>query len=138
MLIGELSKQAGLSRDTIRFYEKQGLIAVGRKERPFNNYKEYSQGTLQRLLQIKRIKGFGFTLNEAAEFLDMIENNQASCGNVSEKILEKVSLIDQKINDLEAIKKIMINGVDKCLQKCTPNFSDCNCPMLVTDLIADR
>jgi DNA-binding transcriptional MerR regulator len=37
MLIGELSKQTGLSRDTIRFYEKQGLIAVGRKERRFNN-----------------------------------------------------------------------------------------------------
>ncbi|WP_374759669.1 MerR family DNA-binding transcriptional regulator [Dyadobacter chenhuakuii] len=43
MLIGELSKQTDLSRDTIRFYEKQGLIAVGRKERRFNNYKEYSE-----------------------------------------------------------------------------------------------
>ena len=62
MLIGELSKQSGLSRDTIRFYEKQRLIEVGLKERRFNIYKEYSQDTLQRLLHIKRIKGFGFTL----------------------------------------------------------------------------
>lgn len=40
MLIGELSKQAGLRRDNNRFYEKQGLVTVGRKERRFNNYKE--------------------------------------------------------------------------------------------------
>ncbi|CAG5074587.1 Mercuric resistance operon regulatory protein [Dyadobacter sp. CECT 9623] len=135
MLIGELSKQAGLSRDTIRFYEKQGLIAVGRKERRFNNYKEYSEDTLQRLLHIKRIKGFGFTLNETAHFLDMIERKQATCGDVSEKISEKVSLIERKIADLEFIKKSMINGVDKCLEKCRPDTAECNCPMLVSDLI---
>ena len=53
MLIGELSKACGLSRDTIRFYEKHGLIAVGKRERRFNNYKEYSEETLKRLLSIK-------------------------------------------------------------------------------------
>lgn len=135
MLIGELSKQTGLSRDTIRFYEKQGLIAVGRKERRFNNYKEYSDSTLQRLLQIKRIKSFGFTLNETAEFLDMIGRNQASCGNVSEKISEKVFLIERKIADLEFIKQSMIEGVNKCLQKCAPRTDECNCPMLVSDFV---
>lgn len=134
MLIGELSKQTGLSRDTIRFYEKQGLITVGRKERRFNNYKEYSEDTLRRLLQIKRIKGFGFTLNETAEFLDMIGRNQESCPNVSQKISEKVFLIERKIADLEFIKRTMISGVDKCLQKCPPP-AECNCPMLVSDLI---
>ena len=42
MLIGELSQRTNLSRDTIRFYEKQGIISVSRKERRDNNYKEYS------------------------------------------------------------------------------------------------
>ena len=46
MLIGELSKACEMSRDTIRFYEKNGLIAIGKKERRFNNYKEYSRETL--------------------------------------------------------------------------------------------
>jgi DNA-binding transcriptional MerR regulator len=138
MLIGELSKQTGLSRDTIRFYEKKGLIALGRKERRFNNYKEYSADTLQRLLQIKRIKGFGFTLSEAAEFLEMIGNNQASCENVSDKISIKVTLIDRKIADLEAIKKAMISGMDQCLQKQTSAMSESNCLMLVTGLQGDN
>lgn len=136
MLIGELSEKAGLSRDTIRFYEKQGLIAVGRKERRFNNYKEYSTITLQRLQQIKRIKGFGFTLKETAEFLDMIQSNQASCGNVSEKIVEKVALIEQKIIQLQEIKTLMMSSVKKCLLDCTsPNTQD-NCPILTTDMFS--
>ena len=121
MLIGELSKQTGLSRDTIRFYEKQGLIAVGRKERRFNNYKEYSEGTRERLHQIKRIKGFGFTLNETADFLTMIENKQASCGNVSVKISEKVTLIDQKIIQLIELRTLMQSSVQNCLSSCTPD-----------------
>lgn len=65
-------------------------IVAGRKERRFNNYKEYSHGTFQKLMTIKRIKGFGFTLNETAEFLELIEHHDASCENVSNKIADKV------------------------------------------------
>ena len=54
MLIGELSKSSGLTRDTIRFYEKQGLITLGRRERRVNNYKEYPNSILRRLLLLKR------------------------------------------------------------------------------------
>ncbi|MDR3715349.1 MAG: MerR family transcriptional regulator [Puia sp.] len=75
MLIGELVLKSGLSRDTIRFYEKQGLIKIGCKQRRNNNYKEYSEEVLKRLHTIKRMKNFGFTLNEAAGLLDMIEAN---------------------------------------------------------------
>ena len=136
MLIGELSKQTGLSRDTIRFYEKKGLIAVGRKERRFNNYKEYSEHTLQRLFQIKRIKGFGFTLNETASLFDLIETNQASCQNVSEIISEKVILIDQKIMQLIELRQLMERSVDKCLQDCCSNAQEPNCPTLTTDFLS--
>src|SRR3989338_1716476 len=73
MLIGELSKRTGLTKDTIRFYEKQGLIPEARKIHTFNNYKEYTEETLNRLLTIKKVKSFGFTLNESAELLDMVK-----------------------------------------------------------------
>ena len=49
--------------DTIRFYEKQGLVRVGRKERRDNNYKEYPEGIVARLLTIKRMKNIEFTLD---------------------------------------------------------------------------
>lgn len=135
MLIGELVKSTGLSRDTIRFYEKQGLIQVGRKERRFNNYKEYSDETLKRLQIIKRLKGFVFTLNEVAEFLDMIETNQASCCHVSEKIAEKVASIDQKITELLRIKSLMTKGVEACLNDCVPANPEENCPILTINIL---
>lgn len=129
MLIGELSNKTGLSRDTIRFYEKQGLIAIGRKERRFNNYKEYSETTLERLLTIKRLKGFGFTLNEAQEFLEMIEMKTASCSAVSYKVGEKISMLENKIKELEAIKATMQQGISDCQNCCPPETSIC--PILV-------
>lgn len=131
MLIGELSNKTGLSRDTIRFYEKQGLISVARKERRFNNYKEYSAETLQRLLSLKMIKRFGFTLNEASGLLDMIEMNEANCDNVSVKIETKVKLIDEKIKELRKIKKLLLNGIENCQGANNKSKPAMNCPIIV-------
>ncbi len=133
MLIGQLVKETGLTKDTIRFYEKHGLIKVKRKERRDNNYKEYSNEILTRLLTIKRLKGFGFTLNEVADLLDMIEMNEASCKNVSHKINDKVTLLDEKIRELIAIRTMLLNGVSKCTDGCNPQKADDNCPILVSD-----
>lgn len=134
MLIGQLVKQTGLSKDTIRFYEKQGLIKVSYKERRSNNYKEYSDEILSRLLTIKRLKNFGFTLNEVSDLLEMIEMNEASCTNVSHKISEKVSLLDDKIRELIAVRTLLLNGVKKCQDGCnTTEQSKDNCPILVSD-----
>lgn len=128
MLIGELVQKTGFSRDTIRFYEKKGLIQVGRRERRSNNYKEYSEEVLKRLLAIKRIKGFGFTLNETAELLELLELNEASCQNLTSRIKQKVQILDEKIRELENIKKMMLSGLEKCRDKCPPNPSEENCP----------
>lgn len=133
MLIGQLVRETGLSKDTIRFYEKHGLIKVTRKERRDNNYKEYSTGILTKLLTIKRLKGFGFTLNEVADLLDMIEMNEASCKNVAHKINDKVTLLDEKIRELITIRTLLLNSVNKCADGCNPEMSDDNCPILVSD-----
>ena len=133
MLIGQLVKETGLSKDTIRFYEKHGLISVHYKERRTNNYKEYSNEILGRLLTIKRLKNFGFTLNEVSDLLEMIEMNEASCNNVSHKITEKVSLLDEKIRELIAVRTLLLNGVKKCQDGCSPEQPENNCPILVSD-----
>ena len=117
------------SIDTIRFYEKQGLIQVGRKEGRENNYKEYSEKTLANLLTIKRIKGFGFTLNEIAGFLELIENKHASCDNVADKMYQKIESIEAKIKELQPLKAIMLGSIEQC----TGNKTD-NCPILIGDL----
>lgn len=132
MLIGQVSKASGLSKDTIRFYEKFGLISLGKKERRFNNYKEYSDETLKRLFSIKRLKGFGFTLNEVVELLNMFDSGTATCEKVSHKIDEKVSFLEQKIEELQSVRKQLMAGKRGCKDDTgrlkTPNTL---CPVFV-------
>ncbi len=130
MLIGELSNKTGFSKDTIRFYEKQGLIKISRNERRTNNYKEYSDKVCERLQLIKRIKGFGFTLNETSELLEMIEAQRNSCLNVSQKAFEKIDLINQKIIELESVKKLLLFGIEQCQSFCESTKTTDNCQIL--------
>jgi len=130
MLIGELSKLTGFSRHAIRFYEKQGIFTLGRKDRHVNNYKDYSPDILKKLLIIKKLKGFGFTLNESAELLAMIEENMASCKHVMDKVADKVEIIDRKIAELLEIKNMLQHGVALCLDGCMP-AADTNCTMII-------
>ncbi len=135
MLIGQLVKQSGLSKDTIRFYEKHGLIEVSRKERRSNNYKEYSNDILSKLITIKRLKNFGFTLNEISGLLDLIEMDEATCNAVSHKISEKVDLLDEKIRELIEIRKLLLKGAIQCRNGCNPEKPEDNCAILVSDKI---
>lgn len=129
MLIGELSKRSGLTRDTIRFYEKQGLITIGRRERRVNNYKEYPESVLRRLLLFKKIKSYGFTLNESAEIIALIDANLASCDLISKTAEDKISLIDAKIAELRSIKELLQTSVDSCLNGCCTGKADDNCSL---------
>lgn len=131
MLIGHLSKETGLTRDTIRFYEKRGLIPAGVRESKFNSYKSYPIKTLEKLLFIKKMKKFGFTLKEISEFLQLLEFNTASCKNVSEKMSEKVRVIDDKIEELEEMKGRIIESLNSCLSR---ERMLGNCPLVSVDL----
>lgn len=86
MWIGELSWRISLLRDIICYYEKRGLIKVGFFILEFNNYKEYFEFVLWRLLLIKEMKIFGFLLNEIGELLDLIDRNEVNCYIFEEKI----------------------------------------------------
>lgn len=118
MLIGEINKKTGLSRDTIRFYEKKGLLKVERTKSEFNNYKEYTSKHLQRLLLIKKAKRFGFTLNEIANLLELIDEKGASCSMLQEVIDEKIEDINRKIQELQDFKTSILNEVQMAQLNC--------------------
>ena len=127
MLIGEISKKTSLSRDTIRFYEKKGLIKVDRTDSEWNNYKDYSVETLKALLLIKKTKGFGFTLNEIAELMELFKMDAASCNVMSVKIKEKLSDIDKKIKELKDMKKMIFDKMNEARNNCMPISENDNC-----------
>lgn len=118
MLIGELSKKTGLSRDAIRFYEKQGLITVSNADRRTNNYKEYSSEILSKIYLIKDLKDFGFTLNEIKEIISSWTSRTFDCEVEKPRILNRISFIEEKIKQLTAMRNSLVRSIQNCPTDC--------------------
>ena len=131
MLIGEISKRSGLSRDTIRYYEKRGLISAVASKSPFNNYKNYDESVLQKLNLIKQSKSLGFTLKEIAELSALAEEELASCIIFKEKVENKLKTIDYKINELQTMKRDILIKMDAAKELCNNSLDSGNCGVLV-------
>ncbi|MEM9906248.1 MAG: MerR family transcriptional regulator [Cyanobacteria bacterium P01_D01_bin.44] len=113
MLIGELSKQTGLSKDTIRFYEKMGLIAASDRRAGTRLYKEYGAETIERLLMIVQGKGLGFTLNEIKQLLNEWEGGAMSKQDQIKIIERKIAEILEKTQQLDAIKTYLVTKLSR-------------------------
>jgi DNA-binding transcriptional MerR regulator len=119
MLIGELVERSGLTKDTIRFYEKKGLITLGGKSRRDNNYKEYSEQVLEKLTLIRKLKDLGFTLNEIDTFFELWRQEDASCKNLKHTLENKILLVNEQMLKLAEFKNRLTESVIKC------NNDDC-------------
>src|SRR6056297_2768352 len=98
LTIGKLSKQADVSIDSIRFYERQGLLAA--PARTESNYRIYPSETVKRLRFIKKAQKLGFSLREIQELLDLSQDPSASKADVKKKTVEKIEDIKKSLQDL--------------------------------------
>jgi MerR family transcriptional regulator, copper efflux regulator len=103
MLIGELAQKTGLSRDTVRFYEKMGLIEAGDRQAGSKTYKEFGTETVERLLLIAQGKSLGFTLNEMKQLIDASIDGSLPLDEKVRVTEGKLKQINEKIRQLEAI-----------------------------------
>lgn len=108
MLIGELSEKTNCSRDTLRFYEKLGLIQGTKDASVSNNYKHYNQETVERIELIKNAKVFGFTLNEIGKLIDDWESGKFTSEQKKEIIEEKLQQVETKLEDLQKVKAYLV------------------------------
>jgi Cd(II)/Pb(II)-responsive transcriptional regulator len=103
MKIGELAKAAGLPVETVRFYEKQGLLpAPARHE---NNYRRYDEQALQRLRFIGNCRALDMSLDEVRTLLDFIEHPHADCSPVDALVAEHLGHVRQRMAELKALEK---------------------------------
>lgn len=100
MLIGELAKASGCSRDTIRFYEKIGLLEVPLRARRENNYKDYPDEALQTLRSITNLKSLGFTLEEVREIIIRRQMDALDARTACNFIEQKIIHLDVQIDKL--------------------------------------
>lgn len=117
MLIGELARQAGLTPDTIRFYEKKGLLDTRHMTRMENNYKEYSATALERLRIISHSKCAGFTLTEIVQLFRDWET--LSEEKRQEIFLEKMKQINRRMAEMEKMKAYLSSTMPACIVKKT-------------------
>lgn len=113
MLIGELSKKTGLSIDTIRFYEKKGLIDSELVQRKSNNYRDYSEDSAERLLLIQQAKRLGFTLTEIQEWVKAFESDQLSVEQKQTILGQKLEQIEDRINELRQMKTYLLEKLNR-------------------------
>ncbi|CAI8889431.1 MULTISPECIES: MerR family transcriptional regulator [Pseudomonas] len=104
MRIGELEARSGASRHTLRYYEQIGLISALRQ---INNYRVYTEQTLQDLDFIQRAQSMGFSLGEIGEILDAQRNKLIDCADGARLIEKKMAEIKQKIANLQGIYRYL-------------------------------
>jgi MerR family Zn(II)-responsive transcriptional regulator of zntA len=107
MLIGEFAKASGLTRDTIRFYEKIGLISASETRRGSNRYKHYDQALLERMELVGKAKLLGFTLPEIGKLIRDWEGNRLSASQKRVIITDKIGVIDERLRELRKVRQYL-------------------------------
>lgn len=114
MLISELSQKTGVSKDTIRFYEKTGLL-ISNNKRAENNYRNYDDEVVSCLEFIKHSKALGFTLREIKQFMD--ESDILSIKDKARLARNKIEEIDEKIGQLQEFKCRLVEKLKRLESK---------------------
>ena len=117
MNIGELSKLSHLSRDTIRFYEKLGLLPPVTRHVQ-SDYKQYTKAHLDALNQVQVLKAVGFTLAEISAFLPT-SSSANPCDGLPELIDAKLDAIERQITSLQEHKNALISMRSQCSGNCS-------------------
>ena len=116
MQIGQLCRTTGMTKDTIRFYEKIGLLPPV-KRKP-NGYKDYPESIIEQLKLLKHAKELGFTLNEIKELAALFFSKQLEITDINGYLKIKVQEIDDKIFKLQAFKQeIKLTLAGHCIYK---------------------
>ncbi len=116
MTIGVLAKEAGVGTETIRFYERKGLIKQPKKLAAFRHY---SLLDVRKIKFIKRAQDLGFTLNEAKEVLEMEVCSKNTRPKLQNKAQEKIKEVEAKIEDLKRMKETLKKFEKTCGTKNT-------------------
>ena len=122
MQIAELCTKAGLSKDTVRYYERRGLLEKIPQPNTSNNYKVYSAVDLQRLKMIKHAKMLGFTLTEISQVLTIWLEDQFTVEQKRASLQGKLAQLEEKEQALAELKVGLINALNKIGQECDDVF----------------
>ncbi|USX19120.1 MerR family transcriptional regulator [Oxalobacteraceae bacterium OTU3REALA1] len=115
MQIGEIANATGLSRDTLRFYEKRGLL---RARRSPNGYRDYPPEAVELLRYLRLAQSLGFTLAEIEADLPLLAAPDASAGQLRVALKRKLADIDQRIDGLHSLRGELARRLGQEMAPC--------------------
>ena len=122
--IGKVATRAGVGVETVRFYEREGLI--DQPERRPSGYRQYDDDAVARLKFIRRAKELGFTLKEIRELLELRLDPSTTCADVKGRAEAKLDDIEQRIRTLQRMKRALV----KLTKACSGTGKTLECPIL--------
>ena len=124
LTIGRLAKEAGVSVETIRYYERLGIIS--RPPKPSSGYRRYPPVMVSRIRFIKNAQELGFSLKEISELLELRVDPDSSCEDVRQQAEVKVEDITAKIRSLQRMKTVLT----RLVRACNTSAPTEECPIL--------
>jgi DNA-binding transcriptional MerR regulator len=116
--IGEVARRSGVTVDTVRFYERRGVLPT--PLRRASGYRQYSDATIDRIRFAKALQALGFTLDEVAGVLLDVDAGVASCERERPRFETVLARIDEKISELAAIRRDLLATLKRCRDgRCT-------------------
>lgn len=124
--ISEVAAGAGVNIQTVRYYERRGLLPEAPRSRA--GYRQYEDDTVARIRFIKRSQQLGFQLEEIGELLDLRIEHGDACAAVEARAMAKIDTVDGKIRELNRIRVVLSNLVEACEVRAPTG----DCPILAS------
>lgn len=124
MLIGQLAEASGVGVETLRFYEREGLLPE--PPRSEAGYRLYDGDAVRRVRFIRRAKELGFTLSETRGLLELRVTEKSACSEVEANARHKIADVEARIRELSRIK----HGLEDLVRACAANEETGECPIL--------
>lgn len=121
--IGALSERTGCNVETIRYYERRGLLPD--PPRTEGGHRVYAEEHLKRLTFIRRSRELGFTLEEVCRLLRMVDGKHYTCGEVRSVTLDHLEDVRGKLADLRKLERVLKQLADRCVGDEAPD-----CPIV--------
>jgi len=124
LTIGKLAREVGVGVETVRFYEREGLLSE--PPRGESGYRHYAPETVTRLQFIRHAKELGFSLAEIRELLSLRASPEASCDDVRRQILAKITAVQEKRRSLARLER----ALEALAETCVAEAPSSECPIL--------
>lgn len=123
--IGKMSRQTGVNIETIRYYERIGVLP--RPDRTEGGNRQYNHDQLKRLFFVKRCRGLGFSLDEIRALLEMVDRRDFTCNDVHTMTIDHLASVRRKLQDLKKLERALTKMADECSRGDVPE-----CPVIDT------